>query len=121
MPNKIEPNYPYLEKRIPEGPGFIEKYGSLLLTVVTILGSGAALYTSFVTKIEIMQLKQQYNEQNIATLQSQVELMQKSLIDNDKQVTLKFRQLNDRVHDLDNSTSRSISDLYEKMNRADKK
>lgn len=95
-------NYPYTD-RIINDKTFLEKYGTMLIALLAISCSAIAIYTSIITRILIIEYKQ---ETTIEVLRETEEFVQKNNITN--------RQLKSEIDDLDRSTSRSISELYKK-------
>lgn len=120
MHNRMDPNYPYLENPVNE-KNFFEKYGSVIIALITIIGSAMAVYTSIVTKMEITTLKQKYMEQKIITIDAQVKLNTKTINLRDRHVQGQIQELNNTIKDLDSSNSRSLSEIYDKLNRMNNK
>lgn len=93
--------YPYIDRRINNDKNFIEKYGSLVIALLAITGSAIAVYTSIITRMQIMEYKLEANIQVITEIKQDV---QENKADT--------RELKDYIDDVDSSTSRSISELY---------
>lgn len=116
MQNRMDPNYPYLENPASE-KNFLEKYGSVIIALITIIGSAMAVYTSIVTKMEITTLKQEYLEQKVMDINSRVKLNTKNIEAKDKHIQTQIQGLTTSIRDLDSSNSRNFSELYDQINR----
>jgi DNA-binding ferritin-like protein len=100
--NNEQPKYPYTDRTINE-KNFLEKYGSMFIALLAICGSAVAIYTSIITRILIIEYKQE----------STIEILQKTeaLVQENKIIS---RELRSEIEDIDRSTARSISELYKK-------
>lgn len=93
-------SYPYIDRRISE-KNFLEKYGSLIIALIAISGSAIAIYTSIITRILIIEYKQ---EASFDSIQKMELLVQEN--------KAKYRELKEYIDDVDDASSRSISELY---------
>ena len=109
---KSRNDYPEIDRKIHE-KSFAEKYGGMLFGIVTLVASGSAIYTSFVTKIELIEFKQSQTIEQQKIMLTNIDTMRRELSDLNYDVSSLVEDKERRIEDF----NRRISRLEDKLEK----